>query len=170
MVNKSSLDQALMECVRCLSPENLRQARELLAHQKDGDSVLQQFLETAYREQDWNAMQSLVACAFAKPSDVYVPILCNLLESANPELNIEDVANLLGEIASSDSVFTLSNLVERDFPSDEGHFVNQKIIWALGKIRTPEAIQVLHKAAQSQTETIREEAERQLDWIINRSE
>ena len=63
------------------------------------------------------------------------------------------------------SVSALSRFAKVDFPSDESHSVNQKVIWALGRIQTPEAVRVLTKAAQSSVERIREEARSQLNWI-----
>jgi HEAT repeat protein len=165
MTGKPPLEQALSECVKQLSQENLRHAQALLVREERADEVLQQYLLAASERQEWEAIQSLVACAFARPSRKYVDTLCNLLEQANPALNNEDIADLLGEIADPSSVSTLSRCTEMDFPMDESHSVNQKVIWALGKIRTPAAVEVLTKAAQSSVESIREEAQSQLDWV-----
>jgi HEAT repeat protein len=164
MSSELSLEHALSECIKVLSPGNLRNAQALMAKETGADQVLRRFLVAAAKRHDWQAVQNLVVCAFARPSNKYVKILCELLERAEPDLNNEDIVDLLSAIANPLSMDTLSACLDKEYPNDKDRFVNQKIIWALTRIHTPQASNILARAAKSPVDSIREEAQRQLGW------
>jgi len=170
MLEEPTLERAITACIMQLSQDNLRKAHKLVAEHSNADGVLLRFLVKAVHERDWDAVQSVVACAFGRPSDRLADALGALLADTNPNLNNEDIADLLGEIASPSSVDALAKAVQTDYPMDEEHDVNKKAVLALGRIGTPNAIMAIKQAAASHVEAIREEAEAQLDWIGQRDQ
>jgi hypothetical protein len=92
-------------------------------------------------------------------------VLCDVLARRLPEVNNEDLVEVLGEIADPAAVDCLANALLWEPDWDEFHALGVKCVWALGAIATPKARSVLEDAASVGSEEVRVAAQRELQRL-----
>ena len=107
---------------------------------------------------DWLGFELYVLAAYRHPSRAFTQELCEVLDRQVPELNSEDIVDVLGEIADPAAVGCLERTLWWQPPWDEYRQLARKCVWALAAIGTTDAMRVLREAASSEDAPIREAA------------
>ena len=97
------------------------------------------------------------------PSPTFSPTLCALLESGKGSLYIEAVVDAMHDVADEASVPCLRTALEREERWDQDFAFNRKILWALERIGTPDAMEAVRSALESEHVRIRGTAEEILE-------
>ncbi len=105
-------------------------------------------LTSAFSIRDWSSLQALVIVCYERPSAIYAPTLCQILDEASEDMTNEDVVDVLDMIHEPSTVAALRRAADYDLPADEFHHLNRKCVYALGHIGTPEAEVALNEIAE----------------------
>jgi len=114
---------------------------------------------------DWKRFDSYVIAALRQPDQAMTSILCDVLDRRDshvPANVTDDIVDLLHDIGDPAAISSLERAMLNPPEWDEFYHFARKSMWALLKIGTPEAINAVHKATQSDIPDIREEAQRKL--------
>lgn len=123
---------------------------------------LLEVMHTQLAEQNWRCVDLLVGIIHWNPNRKFTSLLCDLLDNHKENVNIEDIADTLDYIHDERSVPSLINALDYYVPGDDDRHFNKKLLYALARIGSEEAIAGLKLAAQSQEEEIRETARQEL--------
>ncbi|MCK6474961.1 MAG: HEAT repeat domain-containing protein [Planctomycetes bacterium] len=116
-------------------------------------------LELANEREEFALLEFLLSIAAAFPSNEYVPVLCTILNHLNPRIPNENIVSLLSKLADERALPVLKKAAYANLLSDEGRHLNRKCVWALWKIGTPKALEILKDiAVNSPFESVREDA------------
>lgn len=124
---------------------------------------IKESLERAKASDDWDSLALLVVAALDFQDKRMVPVLTEILVALNARMNNEDVVELLGDIGDERAVPALSRALEAEFDFDEFHWLNVKAIWALERIGTESAIEVIKRSVDSPFQEVRRAARDVLD-------
>ena len=119
-------------------------------------------LRHASASEDWLAFELYALAAYRHPSRAYTSQLCGVLGRQIDEVNIEDIVDVLAEIADPAAVGCLEETLWWQPPWDEYRQLAVKCVWALAAIGTSDAVRVLQEAASTEDGPIREAAARML--------
>lgn len=97
------------------------------------------------------------------PSTIFIPALCTLLEDKKGNYYIEAVVDAMHIVADPTSVSYLRSALGRYEPWDQDFTFNRKILWALERIGTPEALEVISSTLKNEHTRIRDTAEEILE-------
>jgi|SRR5581483_9516317 len=111
---------------------------------------------------DKAAISGLVHLAHLTNLDKFAPLFCELLDNYRYDGYMEEVAELAMYMKDERMVPSLIRALDFTVGGDDDNHFNRKLVQALGRIGTPEAIEGLKLAAQHGHELVREEAEEQL--------
>lgn len=131
----------------------------------DGRGRLKSWLEDAAAHKDWLQFNGALPVAFHRPPGEAWNVLCSVLAAEIPEVNNEDVASVLGEIAESASLECLYEAARREVEWDEFHAVSVKCVWAIGAIGTARAIRMLEALSEDAPDQVRHAARQELARI-----
>jgi len=116
-------------------------------------------------KQDWGAICRLTWLVQCYPDRKFTPILCELLDKHNHDVYMEAIADAFADIEDECSVpFIIAALDIYIVGDDDRHF-SRKLIYALGEIGTPEAIDGIRFALQNSNELVRQEAKTTLEFL-----
>ena len=107
----------------------------------------------------------LWAVSLAAPSPVFTPILCLLLEEKKGCYYLEAAVDAMHDVADEASVACLRAALGREEPWDQDFAFNRKILWALERIGTPEAVDAIRSALNNKHARISETAEEILERL-----
>ena len=123
-------------------------------------------LREAIREQmtvgDKDAITRLVHFAYLTKLNNFAPLFCELLDNYRGDGYMEEIADLAFSLADPRMVPSIIRALDYTVGGDDDNHFNRKLVQALGRIGTAEAIEGLKLAAQSPFELVREEAEEEL--------
>jgi HEAT repeat protein len=128
----------------------------------DVSDDLLQVMKEAVVTQNWPRLNAMLHVAFLVPDQKFTSLLCDLLDNHRNESDMEALADLLfdiRDIRDERSVPSLIRASDYFLPVDDDFHFNRKILDALHRIGTEEAVTVVKKALQSPKELIRETAE-----------
>lgn len=98
------------------------------------------WIQQAADAQDWRRVERLANLAARFPAPGLGAVLTDLLDANIPELNTEDVVDILGEIREVAAADSLFRVVERSIESDSpAYWLSQKAIGSLSDLKTNEA-------------------------------
>jgi hypothetical protein len=128
---------------------------------------IHQGLEAAAAASDWSHFNCYILAAFRQHDNSMTSVLCRVLDGWNDAFaridpamgegpHIEDIAELLGEIADPAAVPSLRRGIYNGPEWDEYQQFARKCIWSLGKIGTTEALAAIRMAAGSEDPYIKE--------------
>lgn len=118
-----------------------------------------------YAREDWNALCSLTWLVQCYPDQKFTPLLCELLNNSHDDVYMEAIADAFWDVADERSIPTMIRALDYYVAGDDDRHFSRKLIHALAKIKTKEAIEGLHIASQNSDELIRQEAQRELDSL-----
>ena len=75
---------------------------------------------------------------------------------------LEDIADVLYDIADPRSVSSLESIMNHEVPGDDDYHFNRKVIYSLGNIGTKQALEAVRKALGSPEHLIKRAAEETL--------
>lgn len=110
----------------------------------------------------WHAFERYVLAAFRYPSNAMASVLCEVLGQRLEDINNEDVVDVLAEIADPAAVGVLEDTIHWQPSWDEFHWLAVKAVWALARIGTLEALQVLRDTASIGPVEVRDAATNKL--------
>jgi hypothetical protein len=122
-------------------------------------------LSSAATEGAWARFERWLFAAAEQPSRAMTALLCEVLTRRLPEVNNEDLVEVLAEIADPVSVTSLEDALLWEPDWDEFHALGVKCVWALGAIATPEARSVLEDAASVGPKKVRDAARLELNRL-----
>ena len=122
-------------------------------------------LSVTVADEAWARFERWLLAAAAQPSRAMTALLCEVLARRLPEVNNEDLVEVLGEIADPDAVDCLESALLWEPDWDEFHALGVKCVWALGAIATPKARSVLEDAASVGPEEVRAAAQLELQRL-----
>jgi hypothetical protein len=128
----------------------------------------------AASESNWLSFNRYVLAAFAQPDHTMTGILCEVLNnwqaisasSLATRVGVphrEDMVELLRDIGDPFAVSSLEQSIGTDDRGDDYRQFTRKCLWALSAIGTPDALEAIHRAAQSDDPIIREYASEELE-------
>jgi HEAT repeat protein len=112
--------------------------------------------------EDWSSFERYLLAASRHPDRSMTSVLCEVLTRQLDDVNNEDIVDVLGIIADPAAVECLGEAMWRQPPWDEYRNLAVKAVWALAKIGTPEALDVLRDAASTGPAEVREAAAHKL--------
>lgn len=114
-------------------------------------------LRSEVANQNWKGLSVLIWATLDSPDKRFTPVLCELLDRRVDNL-LEATVDALDEIEDEDSVSCLIRALNYYVPGDGGLNFNKKIISALSRIGSVEAIEGIKLAFKSDEPEIRERA------------
>jgi HEAT repeat protein len=129
----------------------------------DFSDDLLQVMKDAVAAQDWPRLNAMLHAAFLVPDRKFTFLLCDLLENYRTETDMEALADLLFDIRDERSVPALIRAFDYYLPVDDDYHFNRKVLDALHRIGTEEAIEIIKRAVHSPKALIRESAEHLLN-------
>lgn len=119
-------------------------------------------LEEQVGHRNWRMVDALIIPIHWRPSRIFTPVLCKLLDQHRSDVNIEDVAETLYVLRDERATPCVVAALNHFVPGDEDFHFNRKCIRTLCAIGTPEAIEVVNQMRDSPEDPIRDEAMRVL--------
>jgi HEAT repeat protein len=119
--------------------------REWLQAQRDLEPCIADGLQRNRDAGDWNGWERYVIAALSHPSRSYTQTLCAVLDERREDLNNEDIVDALGEGQDPAAVPVLRRTVRWVPDSDEFGQLSRKVVWALARIGTPEALDAIRE-------------------------
>jgi len=114
------------------------------------------------QQQHWSCLFRLIFAVQAFPNRKFTPVLSELLDNHKNRGYSENIADALFDIRDERSVPALTRALDYYEPGDDDRNFNKKVIYALGRIGTTEAIEGLRLATHNSDEQIRIAAEAEL--------
>lgn len=128
----------------------------------DFSDDLLECLRVEFQRQNWSCLFKLIFAVQAFPNRKFTPVLTDLLDNHREHGYSENIADALFDIQDERSVPALVRALDYYEPGDDDRNVNKKLIFALARIGTKEAIEGLKIAAENSDEQIKTTAEREL--------
>jgi hypothetical protein len=128
--------------------------RELRGMGNISDELLEA-LEEQYSLKNWGGLFRLFGILYSSPDKRYIPILCEMLDAHKDKGIAENVVDILDVIQDERSVPCLARSIDYYEPGDEDRYLNRKVIYALSRIGTPEAVEAIRGARENEDENIR---------------
>lgn len=161
----ATFDELFASACAAASQETYRPLYDLVRGGHVSEEQLHERLAQAVAESNWNAAALAVGLVIVKHqgSARFVPLLAEVLDAAAPEVNHEDVVDLLDLTVDPRAIPALQRAALRVWPSDTfSYWINRKALWALARYGDPAAWETIRTAADWPIGLIREEAERLL--------
>jgi HEAT repeat protein len=146
-------------CESAISPAEFITSLKFLP---DFSDDLSQALLQELQKQNWSCLFKLIFAVQEFPNRKFTPVLIDLLDNHKDRGYSENIADALFDIRDERSVPALVRTLDYYEPGDDDRNVNKKVIYALARIRTKEAIDGLRVAAHNSDENIRTSAEAEL--------
>lgn len=125
------------------------------------DDLLEAMREELQKE-NWSCLFRLIFAVQEFPNRKFTPLLIDLLDNHRERGYSENIADALFDIRDERSVPALVRALDYYESGDDDRNLNKKVIYALGRIGTKEAIDGLQLAMQNAEEEIRMAAEAEL--------
>jgi hypothetical protein len=140
--------------------------RRSLIRRTDGDVTddILMAMNECYARKDWSALCSLTWVAQCYPDRKFTPLFCALLDDPH-DVYMEAIADAFWDIADERAVASIIGALDYYVAGDDDRHFSRKLIHALAKINTTEAVEGLHIASHNTDEMIRREARRELDKL-----
>jgi HEAT repeat protein len=122
-------------------------------------------LQRALATEDWLSLDKLLIAADRHQSRMYAAVLCEVLRRRVDKVSNENVVDLLADLREPSSVPCLEEALEWRPPWDDYRHLAVKVVWALAAIGTEEALAVLRRAAQSDSERVRKASVEELEHM-----
>jgi HEAT repeat protein len=148
-----------------LSYEQLQQITQEMREMGDVSDGLLEILEKQFELKNWTVLHRLFGIMFYLPDKKFTPILCEILDDHKDNVIAEHVVDVLDGIADERSIPCLIRSLEYYSPGDDYRQLNSKIVQALSRIGTTEAIDGIKLALKSDDEIIRRTANEELKRI-----
>lgn len=116
-------------------------------------------LNECYQNRDWTNLSRLLWAITLVPDRRFVPLLCELLDNHRRDGYMEAIAESLSEIRDERSIPCIKRCLNYHVYGDDSRQFNLKLIDALFRIGTREAVEVIEQGQTSPDEIIREYAE-----------
>jgi HEAT repeat protein len=131
----------------------------------DVEECIAEGLSSTAADGAWGRFERWLLAAYEQPSRALTPMLCEVLARRMPEVNNEDLVEVLGEIGDPRAVDAIEDALLWEPDWDEFHALGVKCVWALGAIATPEARSMLEDAASVGPEEVRSAAQLELQRL-----
>jgi len=128
------------------------------------DDLLER-MEEQLAVRNYVALSRMIHAVYLVPDRKFTPILCQLLDDHPYEGYMEAVADALIDIQDERSIPSILRSLDNYLETDADYHFNRKLVVALLKIGTKEAIDGIKLASKSPKELIRERAERALEEL-----
>lgn len=115
-------------------------------------------LEAQRARENWLGVSRLVTAVMWVPFRKFTPFICDLLDHHRRDGYMETLADLLVDLYDERSVPSILGALDYYVWGDDSRHFNRKLVEALDRIDTPEAVEGIRLAARSPHELIREEA------------
>jgi len=117
---------------------------------------LREAIEAHALQKNWGCLVRLIWVLQRFRDRELVPLLCDLLDAREHDVYMEAVVDALNDMPDERAVGALARAMSYQMPGDDlsSHF-NMKIIGALARIGSDEAMAVISEALQSPEEPIR---------------
>ena len=115
---------------------------------------------------DAGLLSKLVEAVAFMPSPIFTIQLCLLLDSRRSPSYLTSIVDALHIIRDERSVPSLTAILEHRIENDPEFSVNRKALFALFRIGTPDAIDAIERASESEHGAIREVAQRLVEIKI----
>lgn len=159
-----------------------RQFQELYKRLDEGEITPSQFLAELKSAGDYSedllallrrhladgnrtALSRLVWAIQWVPSPVFTPLLCDLLDNHRYDGYMEAVADMLFDIRDERSIPAIKRALDYHVQGDGSYNFNVKLLCALEKIGTGEAVEAIEQARRAGNEIISEAAEEALERL-----
>lgn len=97
------------------------------------------------------------------PSSKFTKVLCFLLENDPQSDYLEGIIDALHDIRDENSVSCLKKALSRYEPGDDDFAFNRKVLWALERIGSEEAFNIIKTSLTNENQIIKELAEEILE-------
>ena len=138
-MNCAELDERL----RAWAPYS--DAADWLREARDLEPCIAAGLRATRESGDWLAFETYVIAAQTHPSPSYTETLCAVLDERHEDINNEDIVDALNEGQDPAAVPSLRRAVTWVPDTDEFGQQPRKVVWALNRIGTPEAMQAIRE-------------------------
>jgi len=128
--------------------------REMSDYAKANHEFINALINQELGHGNYEGLQILILIALKSPSNVYTEILCRILDVASPEMNNDDVVDLLDDLSDPRSIHSLVKAAKREWEGDEYKHINKKCVWALKRIGTTEAENGLRELSKSSSKEV----------------
>jgi hypothetical protein len=145
--------------------ERLQQLTRELRNIGDISDDLLKALKEQFELRNWGGLTRLFAIMYYFPNKGYTPILCEMLDDHKDKEIAEYVVDIMDVVEDERSIPCLIRSLEYYSPGDDDRHFNRKIIYALSRIGTTEAIDGIRLALKSDDEIIRKTANEELKRI-----
>ena len=152
--NCADVDQA----VRRIRLEDPAGVLPVIAAMPGVEHCLTVGMNQAADARDWLTFGRYVIAASRRPDASMTDVLCRVLLQRVPEVNNDDVVDLLGVIRDPAAVPALADALIWEPDWDEFRHISRKATWSLGQTGTEEARLLLQGAAETADEWVREAA------------
>lgn len=143
--------EALYEYLRRLHRTGSRpdQVRDLVRASMQSPLELAEALRTALAEREHSLSSFILVLGFDNKDSTLVPVLCEIVDSNDPLLGIEDAIVLLGRIGDPHAVPSLIRVLISPPEWDFSHYMGEKAVEALARIGTDQARAAIRLAVTS---------------------
>jgi hypothetical protein len=118
---------------------------EWLDTQQGVEPCIAESLRSTRERGDWLGFELYVIAAQHHPSAAYTETLCAVLDERREDINNEDIVDALNEGQDPAAVPCLRRAVRWVPESDEFGQQPRKVVWALQRIGTPEALDAIRE-------------------------
>jgi hypothetical protein len=116
-----------------------------LRDERDLEPCIAEGLRVNREAGDWLAFEKYVVAAQRHPSPSYTETLGAVLDERHEDINNEDIIDALNDAQDPAAVPSLRRAVTWVPDTDEFGQQPRKVVWALGRIGTPEAIDAIRE-------------------------
>ena len=135
-----------------------------LSSDPDYKAALREAIEVQALQKNWGCLLRLIWVLERFPDKDLVPLLCNLLDARENDNYMEEVVEALNIMLDERAVGALERAMSYRMPGDDLAFhFNKKVLNALARIGSDEAMAVVSEALQSPEEPIRDFAKEMLN-------
>lgn len=154
------LNEEFQRLYRDLIDERIDTTRFLSELPKEGDfrGELLDAMHERYQLQDWRNLGRLIWAVGLLPDRMFTELLCDVLDNHKHDEYMEAVADALIDISDEHAVPCIVRALNYRVEGDSGCHFNRKLINALFKIGTKEAVEGMKQALNSREGLIRESA------------
>ena len=145
-----------------VSYDRLQQILRELRRAGDFNDDLLEAITRESAKRDWRCVNLLVGIVHWNPEPRFTPLLCELLDNHRAEVNVEVIADTLDYLEDGRAVPALVRALNYFVPGDDSYRFNKKVLSALARTGSPEAVEGLNSALQSSEVEIRETAREEL--------
>jgi hypothetical protein len=146
--------------------ESAIERNDLRRTQGDLSDDILRALEERFAERDWGSLCQLVWIVQCFPDHKFTPLLCTLFDNFRAHVDMESIADAFLDLNDERSVPSLIRALDHHLVGDDLAFhFNKKVIYALARIGTSEALEGINLALTSSEPAIRRAAKRELEII-----